>query len=88
MAKVGCFELAGIDCWFYSSEIGHEPHFHARKRGHWHVRVFFLRQEDIIEKTGPGRMRLPGRDERALCDMAKRYRAKLLKEWEDKVLYE
>jgi hypothetical protein len=85
MGKVSCFKLDGVECWFNSQEH-RPPHFHARKKGHWHVRVYFQKtKDDMIERaTGP-RERMSSKDANALTDMAERCRAELLKEWEKKV---
>ncbi len=84
MGKVATFTLEGIDCWFNSMEH-HPPHFHARRKGQWHVRVYFQQAKPrMIERVrGPsGRLKPADRD--ALRDMAKWYREELLSEWEQK----
>lgn len=41
MARVRCFEIPGLNCWFWSDD--HEPpHFHVKRRGEWELRVKFL----------------------------------------------
>jgi len=83
MPRVASFELPGIDCRFYSND--HEPpHFHARRKGEWEYRVFFLlRTEQMLElKWGSG---ASARDRKALCDAAEEHRAALMQEWNDKV---
>ena len=41
MAKVKCFEIPGLYCWFWSDD--HDPpHFHVRRRGEWELKVKFL----------------------------------------------
>ena len=85
MGKVGSFTMAGVDCWFYSHEH-RPPHFHARRKGLWHVRVFFLLPEsDMIEQVRGPASRMAKTDRNALCKMAALHRAQLLGEWEEKV---
>lgn len=85
MGKVSSFTLAGVDCWFYSHEH-RPPHFHARRVGQWHVRVFFLLAEaGMIEQVKSHEGRMSRADRKALCEMAARHRAELLAEWEEKV---
>jgi hypothetical protein len=86
MGKVSCFKIEGIDCWFWSQEYRHEPHFHAKKRGHWHVRVHFMKAKNVmIERVKGPRGRISSTDANALTNMAEQYRAELLKEWEKTV---
>ena len=41
MAIVRAFEIPGLTLWFWSND--HEPpHFHAKRRGEWEVKVHFL----------------------------------------------
>ena len=49
MSRVESFSVPGVECWFYSNDH-RPPHFHARRRGEWSVRVFFLEEE--ARKTG------------------------------------
>lgn len=85
MGKVDTFKLEGVECWFYSQDHS-PPHFHARKRGKWHVRVYFMQARDrMLERVRGPRSPLPGGDIRVVCDAAERHRAQLLREWERKV---
>jgi len=85
MGRVSSFTLAGIDCWFYSHEH-RPPHFHARRKGQWHVRVFFQMPESgMIEPVQSHIDRMTKADRSALCKMAALHRAQLLEEWEEKV---
>ena len=85
MGKVSCFSLEGIDCWFWSQDH-RPPHFHAKKEGQWEVRVNFLKiKDEMIERIKGLRGHISSTDANALTDMAKQYRAELLKEWEKKV---
>jgi hypothetical protein len=85
MGKVSSFTIAGVDCWFYSHEH-RPPHFHARRKGQWHVRVFFLMPESsMIERVQSHVGRMTKADRNALCERAALHRAELLGEWEQKV---
>ena len=80
MARVAAFEIGGIDCWFYAQDH-RPPHFHARRKGEWEFRVFFLMpKKSMLEQVGGGRMKR--RDRNDLCDMAELYREELFAEWE------
>jgi len=88
MGKVSSFRLEGIYCWFYSQEH-RPPHFHAKKKGEWHVRVYFqMSKARMIERVKGLRGRISRADRNALCNMAELYREELLKEWEKKVRYD
>jgi hypothetical protein len=41
MAKLECLAIPGIELWFVSQDHL-PPHFHAKRKGQWEVRVFFL----------------------------------------------
>jgi len=87
MSKVNCIHLDGIDCWFWSQEYRHEPHFHAKKKGHWHVRVHFMKTKDkMIERVKGPRGRISSTDVNDLKADAVIHRAELLKEWEEKTV--
>jgi hypothetical protein len=87
MGKVTSIRIEGIDCWFYSQDH-RPPHFHAKKRGEWHFKVWFLRSEGtMLERAKGPQGRITIRDKRLLQKMAALHRAELLKEWEQKVNY-
>jgi hypothetical protein len=47
MAKVKCFEIPGLYCWFWSDD--HDPpHFHVKRRGEWELKVKFLEGPDTM----------------------------------------
>ena len=50
MGRVTAFELVGVECWFYSQDH-RPPHFHARKRGKWHVKVLFMEAREAMIET-------------------------------------
>jgi hypothetical protein len=87
MGKLNCFRIEGVDCWFWSRDH-RPPHFNAKRRGEWEVRVFFMTgKASMIERVrGPGRISRAHRN--ALIDMAEQHREDLLKEWEKKVRYD
>jgi uncharacterized protein YfaT (DUF1175 family) len=88
MAKVECFSIDGVECWFYSQDH-RPPHFHARKHGQWHFRVWFLRKEAAMLERMPGpRKRISKQDRKTLQQMAANHRAELLQEWEHKVKHD
>ena len=41
MGRVDAVALEGLDLWFNSSDHL-PPHFHAKRRGEWEIRVYFL----------------------------------------------
>jgi len=85
MGKVSSFAIEGVDCWFYSQDH-RPPPFHARRRGQWHVRVFFLKPKSgMIEPVTNHLDRMTRADRNNLCEMAAARREELLGEWEEKV---
>jgi hypothetical protein len=87
MGRISCFGLEGIQCWFNSQE--HKPpHFHAKRRGEWEVRVHFLKSRTEMVEVKWQNERISRQDRKNLCDKAKTYRPELLKEWEEKVRYD
>jgi len=82
MARVRAFRIAGVEMRILSGDHS-PPHFHARRLGHWHVRVFFLEEEDsMVELLGPRNARISGSDRRAILRGVAGNRAALLAEWE------
>lgn len=88
MGKVDCFTIEGVTCWFWSQDH-RPPHFHAKKRGQWHVRVWFLREETtMLEQMSELQGRISTHDRRTLQRMAAGHRDELLGEWERKVCHD
>lgn len=86
MGRVECFTLAGVDCWFFSSD--HTPeHFHARSRGEWEVKILFLRQPIEVEVVWQVK-RIPGSVMRDLAEIAEKHRSALFSKWSRKVAQE
>ena len=86
MGKVEAFMIPGVECWFWSADH-HPPHFHARHRGEWEVKVWFLEGEpDRMFQAVRGI--LPGNIRKALYRAVEQNRDELLIEWEAKVHHE
>ena len=85
MGQLDAFSLAGLQLWFNSSD--HQPpHFHAKRRGEWEIRVFFLLSGagDLSYEIKWGSD--PSRSDRdAILDEVLAHRAELFEEWEAKV---
>jgi hypothetical protein len=87
MAKLKCFLINGLDLWFWPND--HDPpHFHAKRKGEWELRVKFQEsRENMLEikwrrtkKTS-----ISTRDRKSLAEMVEKHRLEILKEWEQKV---
>jgi hypothetical protein len=82
MAVVRAFQLVGLYLWFWSND--HEPpHFHAKRRGEWEVKVLFLLDvTEMIEivwcDKPPSSKAL-----KELTELAQRHRAELLQQWQE-----
>jgi hypothetical protein len=48
MAKVACFEIEGLKCWFWSNDHN-PPHFHVKRNGEWEIKVNFLEGDDMFK---------------------------------------
>jgi hypothetical protein len=88
MGEVGCFHIEGIKCWFYSQDH-RPPHFHAKRRGEWCFRVWFLEKQTAMLERRPGpKGRVSTEDRKILQRMATEHRDELLLEWERKVKHD
>jgi hypothetical protein len=87
MAKLGCFAIPGIELWFFSQDHL-PPHFHAKRRGQWEVRVFFLEgsTSKMFEVVWIKVREVPRADLKLLEENVAGKRAEILEEWERKVL--
>ena len=86
MGRVEAFELSGMDCWFPSQDH-RPPHFHAKRRGEWEVRVFFLNDRtQMVERKQGYRGRIKAGDLKSIYEVSERFREELLLEWERKVV--
>lgn len=85
MGKVECFVLAGIQLIFYSADHL-PPHFHAKKKQAWEIRVNFLEsvsgnlKYELIWGKHP-----TAKDKKAILENVLNNKAKLLEEFEAKV---
>lgn len=83
MAKVECFDIPGLKCWFYSND--HDPpHFHVKQDGQWEIRVKFALVESQMFELKWGKPP-SGKVLRQIAKCVKDHRAQLLAEWEEKV---
>jgi hypothetical protein len=86
MANLTCFSIAGMKLWFYSND--HEPpHFHAKRKGEWEMKVLFLQDPaDMFDLVWAAKKRRMSRtDKETLQEMVETHRFELLQEWEQKV---
>lgn len=83
MPKVACFEIPGLFCWFWSND--HDPpHFHAKRKGEWEIRVKFLESPEKMVELMWGdtpSSKVVGQIQNAVT----LNRQKLLTEWDAKV---
>ena len=72
--------------WFYPND--HEPpHFHAKRKGEWEMRILFLQgPEEMFELVWTAKKKQMSKaDREALHEMVEVHRFELLREWEQKV---
>ena len=89
VGKVEAVVLEGLDLWFNSSDHL-PPHLHARRRGEWEIRVYFLLCTDD-ELAFDCKWAKKDPTVKALARIRKavvEHRAELLREWEQKVCRE
>ena len=81
MATVRAFSIDDIETWFHSGD--HEPpHFHAKRKGEWEVRVYFLRSpSEMIDIKWNKKKRRPN-GLKTICSLAEENRIQLLEQWE------
>jgi hypothetical protein len=86
MAKLDCFTIGGIELWFFSNDHL-PPHFHAKRKGQWEVRVYFLesRMSEMFDVVWLKGKEVPRVDMKLLEEMVTTYRVEILEEWEGKV---
>jgi hypothetical protein len=83
LGQVEAFEIDGLKLWINSSD--HLPaHFHAKRRGQWEIRVFFLECTDnnLSFNVKWGRRGPSAADRAAILELVLGHRAVLLQEWE------
>ena len=82
MATVAAFLLPGVTLWFWSND--HEPpHFHAKRRGEWEVKVNFLLDEAAMIEIVWSQTRPPRKLLRKLAALAAEHRVALFEQWEE-----
>jgi hypothetical protein len=82
MAKLECFTTLGIELWFFPKDHL-PPHFHAKRKGQWEVRVYFLESRtdkmfDVVWLKGKEVARV---DTKLLEEMVTTYRIEIFEEW-------
>lgn len=85
MGRVEAFELEGLQCWFCSQDHS-PPHFHAKRRGQWEYRVYFLRAQPNMLDLKWGIRMMTASYRKKICGAAAAHRYGLLREWERKVI--
>ncbi len=87
MAALKSFSLPGLKLWFYSND--HEPpHFHAKRKEEWELRVKFLETGEgmfEIKWRKSGKATVSAQDKKMLIEMIEKHRLEILQEWEEKV---
>lgn len=82
MATVRAFQIPGVTVWFWSND--HEPpHFHAKRRGAWEVKVGFLLDatemlEIVWSEKEPSKMAV-----KEVTSLAEKHRVALLAQWQE-----
>src|SRR5438105_304193 len=80
-------QIPGMHLWFYSNDHT-PPHFHAKRRGQWELRVNFQeRGQAMLEVKWRKSSTTPisAADRKTLRQMVEKHRYDILKEWEQKV---
>jgi hypothetical protein len=85
MPKLKSFSIAGVEMWFWSNDHN-PPHFHAKIKGAWEVKVHFLKAPEggMFEFVWQKQTFL-SKHRKALAKHAEGYRFQLHQEWEQKV---
>jgi hypothetical protein len=83
VAKIDCFEIPGLYCWFWSND--HDPpHFHVKREGEWEIKVKFAEAEEEMFERQWGEIP-SAKTLRLLKKAVTTHREALLAEWEAKV---
>lgn len=87
MANLTSFSIAGLKLWFYSND--HEPpHFHAKRKGEWELRVKFLEPAEAMLEMKWRKSKktiVSAQDRKLLKEKVEEHRLEILQEWEQKV---
>lgn len=82
MATVQAFEVDAVHLWIPSGDHN-PPHFHARKSGHWMIKVNILEAPSaMIEVVRPENARIDRTDRKAIIEGVELHREALLREFE------
>ena len=82
MATVRAFQIPGVTVWFWSND--HEPpHFHAKRRGEWEVKVSFLLDAKEMIEIVWSEKEPPQRALQELTSLAEQHRVALLEQWQE-----
>lgn len=85
VGRVEAIEVVGLDLWFNTSDH-REAHFHAKRSGHWEIRVYLNETTSSALsydfKFGGEPL---GKVRRELARLVSAHREALLAEWERKV---
>jgi hypothetical protein len=82
MPVVRAFQIAGLDLWFWSND--HEPpHFHAKKRGKWEVRIYFLLDPSQMDEVVWKNAAIRTKELRQWTVLSEQHRVELLEPWEE-----
>jgi hypothetical protein len=89
LGKVDVVVLLGLDLWFNSSDRL-PPHLHARRRGAWEIRVYFLlcTDDELVFDCKWAKKDPPAKVLAKIRKAVVEHRAELLGEWEQKVCKE
>ena len=82
MASVRAFQIPGVTVWFWSND--HEPpHFHAKRRGEWEVKVSFLLDASQMMEIVWSEKEPSTKSLNELTSLAEEHRVALLEEWQE-----
>lgn len=86
MGSVDAVALEGLDLWFSSSDHL-PPHFHAKRRGEWEIRVYFLlcTDDELVLDVKWAKKDPSAKVLARIRKVVVEHRAELLREWEHKV---
>jgi hypothetical protein len=86
VAKLECFTIGNIELWFFSNDHL-PPHSHAKRKGQWEVRVYFLESttSEMFKVVWLRGKEVPRADTKLLEEMVFTHRVEILEEWEAKV---
>lgn len=90
MPNLKSFSVPGVTLWFYSDD--HEPpHFHAKRKGKWEIRVRFLEEGEAmfdLKWRKSAKTVVSNQDKKDLAKQVQKHRLEILREWERKVKHQ